>query len=353
MLFIRPSKLTDLDALLAISNNVGDGMTSMPKCAKSWELKLQSSANAFNPDNSGQQDCYFMVLEDSDSGDIAGTTAIYNGIGTTQPFYSYQRSTITNKSITLNTSKQNETLTLVEHFKGATEVGSLFLLPQYRKPGVGQMLARARYLLMADATERFSDKVMAELRGWFNEAGDSPLWQALGSKFFDMPFQNAVTIAATEGSAFITELMPKHPIYVDLLPQAAREVLSKPNDSSAPALRMLEKEGFRHSGLIDLFDGGPSVDIKLSEIKTIKDSRVSQFQSTDQLKGSDQDFYITNTSLNDFCMTMAKGRISDNGTLLLAQQTIDLLKLDQHSSSVRFVTVMHSKKSSSLNSRAA
>lgn len=342
MLFIRPSKKSDIDALLAISQRVGSGMTSMPTCAASWEKKLHSSHTAFNSAQAPEQSCYFMVLEDSETGNIAGTTAIYTGLGLHQPFYSYQRSTITKQSDTLNKTKHSETLTLVEHFKGASEVGSLFLLPEYRKPGVGQMLARSRYLLMADSQQRFSSRVMAELRGWMDEDDKSPLWQALGSKFFDMPFQEAVTIAATQGSDFITELMPKHPIYTELLPKAAREVLSKPNDSSAPALRMLEKEGFTHQGLIDLFDGGPSVEAQLREIQTVKNSQVAPVTSIDNLSNSDQDFYISNASLPNFCLTMAKGRVSENGTLLLNRETIDQLNIEQ--AQVRYVPIMRSKK---------
>lgn len=348
MLFIRPSRISDIDALLAISESVGSGMTSMPSCAKSWEKKLASSAAAFTATKAPDQSCYFMVLEDSETNEIAGTTAIYTGLGLSQPFYSYQRSTITKQSDSLNRTKLSETLTLVEDFKGASEVGSLFLRPEYRKPGIGQMLARSRYLLMADAQHRFSHRIMAELRGYMNEQDESPLWQALGSKFFDMPFQEAVTIAATQGPDFITELMPKHPIYTELLPKAARDVLSKPNNSSAPALRMLEKEGFVHRGLIDLFDGGPSVDAQLNEIKTVKESQLTQVSAAASLTDSDQDFYVSNASLGDFCLTMAKGRLGDDGRLLLSPQTIAQLSLANDNAQVRFVPVMVSKKAASM-----
>lgn len=353
MLFIRPSKMSDIDALLDIANNVGNGMTSMPKCVSSWEKKLTSSEHAFNSEHAPQQACYFMVLEDSETGGIAGTTAIYNGLGLAQPFYSYQRSSVISQRHSLKTSKINETLTLVEHFKGATEVGSLFLLPQYRKPGIGQMLARSRYLLMADAQQRFAHKVMAELRGWVNERNESPLWQALGSHFFNMPFQEAVNIVATQGSGFITELMPKHPIYVDLLPSAARETLSKPNSSSAPALRMLEKEGFKHRGLIDLFDGGPSVDIKLGDIKTIKESRVNSVKHSAKLNDTDQFFYISNSRLADFSLLMAKGRVTDAGEIMLNQATVEQLKLQEPTSQVRFVPVMGANHSLGASPQAA
>ncbi|MEM5527655.1 arginine N-succinyltransferase [Gammaproteobacteria bacterium AS21] len=353
MLFIRPSKMSDLDELLAISSSVGDGMTSMPNCKKSWQKKLQLSEQAFTRKTPAAQSCYFMVLVDSTNQKIAGTTAIYTGLGLSQPFYSYQRSTTIQQSNSLKTTKSSETLTLVEHYKGATEVGSLFLLPQYRLPGVGQMLARSRYLLMADAQERFSDTVMAELRGWLDKSGQSPLWQGLGSHFFDMSFQQAVTVAATKGSDFITELMPKHPIYTDLLPLSAKEVLSIANESSAPALRMLEKEGFKHNGYIDLFDGGPSVDAKLSEIKTIKDSQVSKIEVSNDIQQSDETYYISNSSLQNFCLIMAKGKLSAQGSLLIDAAAYDLLKLDSSSNNGRFVTLMSSKKRANINSQAA
>jgi len=353
MLFIRPSKMSDLDELLAISSSVGDGMTSMPNCKKSWQKKLQLSEQAFTSQTAPAQSCYFMVLIDSTNQKIAGTTAIYTGLGLNQPFYSYQRSTTSQHSNSLQTVKNSETLTLVEHYKGATEVGSLFLLPQYRLPGVGQMLARARYLLMADAQERFSDTVMAELRGWLDQSGQSPLWQGLGSHFFDMSFQQAVTIAATQGSDFITDLMPKHPIYTDLLPQSAKEVLSTPNDSSAPALRMLEKEGFKHNGYIDLFDGGPSVDAKLTQIKTIKDSQVTKVEISNDIQESDETYYISNSSLQNFCMIMAKGRLSAQGNLLIDKSAYDLLTSGCSTNNARFVTLMSSKKTANINSRAA
>jgi len=345
MLFIRPSKLSDLEALLLLSAQVGGGMTSMPTCEASWRRKLQSSEQAFS-DHAAPQSCYFLVLEDSSNGNIVGTTAIYTGLGLTQPFYSYQRRAITRQSDSLKTKHCSESLHLVEHFKGATEVGSLFLLPEYRLPGIGQMLARARYLLMSDAKTRFSKQVMAELRGVVNNDNKSPLWDALGSKFFNMEFQAAVNVVATQGSTFITELLPKQPIYVELLPKSARDTLSKPNVQSAPALRMLEKEGFLHSGFIDLFDGGPSVEAQLEDIKTVKESQLVSVIGTEDSSTVDE-YYISNASLADFRLIKAYGRINNKGQLLLDQKAIAQLKLKGANPKVRIVNVMKSKQQNS------
>ena len=51
-------------------------------------------------------------------------------------------------------------------FTGATEVGSLFLSPDIRGGGFGKLLARARYMFIAQKPEVVSDRVCAEMRGW-------------------------------------------------------------------------------------------------------------------------------------------------------------------------------------------
>ena len=67
--------------------------------------------------------------------------------------------------------------------------------------------------------------------------------------------------------------MPKHPIYVDLLPEAAKEVIGKTHKDGAGAKRYLEAEGFRYDGVIDIFDAGPCLNAPLSDLRTIRDSR--------------------------------------------------------------------------------
>ena len=56
------------------------------------------------------------------------------------------------------------------------------------------------------------------MRGWQAETGRSPFWDHLGSKFFGLGFDSADHLSAVGDKRFIAELMPKYPIYVDLLP---------------------------------------------------------------------------------------------------------------------------------------
>ena len=46
---------------------------------------------------------------------------------------------------------------------------------------------------MAEFRERFPAQVMADLRGYFDEQGRSPFWEAIGKHFFDMDFSSQPT----------------------------------------------------------------------------------------------------------------------------------------------------------------
>ena len=66
--------------------------------------------------------------------------------------------------------------------------------------------------------------------------------------------------------------MPRTPIYVALLNEAARAVMGLPHPSGRAALRMLEEEGFYFERYIDIFDGGPTVTADTDDIRTIRES---------------------------------------------------------------------------------
>ena len=80
-------------------------------------------------------------------------------------------------------------LHLVNDYHGDTELGTLFILRKARGGGRGKLLSFARLLLIAADPKRFGPKAMAEIRGWTDEEGRSPFWDAVGSKFFQMDYR--------------------------------------------------------------------------------------------------------------------------------------------------------------------
>lgn len=272
---IRPIQRNDIDSILALAKAAGNGMTTLPVNRALLESKIDSSIAAFtSTPNAPGEEAYLMVLEAMTTGQVVGTTGIYAGVGLGKSFYSYKILTLTQYSHELNLHVTNRVLTLVNDYAGATEVGSLFLHPDHRHSGNGQLLARCRYLLMANEPHRFSDLVLAEMRGVQNAAGSSPFWEALGKHFFGIPFHEADYLSGVGNNQFIADLMPKYPIYVDLLPAEAQAAIGQPYEATRPAMRLLEKEGFRFNNTIDIFDAGPCLDTHLNDIRTVRESRL-------------------------------------------------------------------------------
>ena len=331
MLIIRPARQSDLGDLMDLSHAVGTGMTSMPANEGAWLEKLTRSEASFKAPAQGPQgEIYFMVLEDTKTQKAVGTTALYAGVGLKYPFYSYKISKLVSASSELETTRKMNVMLLVNDYTGATEIGSLYLSKEYRQPGVGQFLSRCRYLTLGDFPDRFGDMVMAEMRGWQDKDGDSPFWTHLGEKFFGIAFESADKISSVKGTQIISDLMPKYPIYIDLLPAEAQEVIGKPHESSSPALRLLEKEGFNFNGYVDVFDGGPSVEVPTRNIKTLQSSIVAKLGGAEEQEvAEDQSnlYMISNANITAYRICLQPAKIEADGTIKLTQETIDALRL--------------------------
>ncbi|MBC7986631.1 MAG: arginine N-succinyltransferase [Sphingomonadaceae bacterium] len=279
---VRAARSGDLDQIYEMAKLTGGGFTNLPADREALAIKLERSERAYAAvDAEPANDLFFLALEDASSGQIRGTALIFAAIGRRWPFYSYRISTLTQRSEELNRTFSAAMLTLTTDYEGASEVGGLFLHPNERAGGLGLLLARSRYLFIAMHRARFGKRVIAELRGVIDEAGASPFWDGLAGRFFGMDFREADAFNATHGNQFIADLMPKHPIYLDMLPESARAVMGVPHPSGRAALRMLEKEGFEMKGYIDIFDGGPTVEAEIDELKSVAESREGVIAAAD------------------------------------------------------------------------
>ena len=212
------------------------------------------------------------MLEESDTGRVEGVAGVKAGVGVQRPHFSFRVVTLAQHSSAIATRFDHTALVLVNECAGSSEVGSLFLRPERRQGGAGRLLAQSRYMLIGAEPARFADQVIAELRGWFDEDGSCPFWETVGCKFFRLPFDEADRMSASTDGQFILDLAPRHPIYVELLPDRARESVGRVHRDGEAAFAMLQKEGFRPIGLVDIFDAGPTVAAHRDDIRTVRDS---------------------------------------------------------------------------------
>src|SRR5437667_460959 len=104
--------------------------------------------------------------------------------------------------------------------------------------------------------------------------GLCPFWEGLVRHSFAMEYSTADYLTGIGQKAFIAELMPKHPVYVNLLPAGARDAIGAVHIDTAPARVMLEQEGFRYEGYVDIFDAGPTLECFRDNIDAVRRSQV-------------------------------------------------------------------------------
>ncbi|NOW44945.1 arginine N-succinyltransferase [Novosphingobium sp. SG751A] len=277
----RAAQTSDLSALYDLSKETGGGLTNLPPDKGKLETKLADAACAFaRTEDTHEDDRFLFVLEDITTGRILGTCQVFSHVGTTWPFYSFRKDTFAQYNKELGRTVHSELLTLSTELGGCSEVGGLFLHSEARSAGMGMLLARSRYLFIRAHRARFAARVVAELRGLVDEYGNSPFWDAVGGRFFGMSFREADEFNGVQGNQFIADLMPKHPLYIAMLPTEAQEVIGMPHISGRPAMRMLEKEGFAFENHVDIFDAGPTMTARTDDILSIHTARAATVVSS-------------------------------------------------------------------------
>ncbi|WP_417226654.1 arginine N-succinyltransferase [Amphritea sp.] len=297
---IRPIRRSDLDRLYEMANNSGPGFTSLPANRDLLEAKILASEKSFQqPVADPLGDSYLFVLEDCSQQRVIGVCGIESAVGLREPFYHYRIGTVVHASRELGVHNSFKTLYLCNDYTGCTEVCTLYLEPQYRQDNNGALLSRCRFLFIAQFKERFAAKVIAEMRGVSDPQGRSPFWEGLGQHFFSMAFSEADYLTGIGNKVFIAELMPKHSIYIHLLPENARKVIGEVHENTVPARKMLESEGFRYEEYIDIFDAGPTLACKPKDIRVIRKSHYAEVAS-DSYHAGNTPYLISNTSRQAF-----------------------------------------------------
>lgn len=296
---VRPARMTDLEALMALSAASGNGMTTMPQSHDAMADRIaQSEASFAKPLSAPDSETYMLVLEEGSA--VIGLSCLFTGLGATRPFYNYRVARTVRTAPELDIRTETDVLHLVNDFHGYAELGTLFLHPSHRGGGRGRLLSLARLMLIASDPPRFGDRLMAEIRGRM-DGNHSPFWEAVGRNFFNLEFQEADQHSAQD-YRFIADLMPPYPIYTCLLPDAAQAAIGQPHAQAEGALKLLCAQGFRYHNMIDIFDAGPCVEARADDVPLIRQTQSVDRNDLDTL-ASDGPGFVANPSLDRFAVS--------------------------------------------------
>ena len=328
MIVVRGVQDADLDALVALASETGPGLTTLKPDRAALAGRIDRARRTFRRQAALPEQGYLFVMEDTGTHDVIGVCGIEVAVGLDQPFYNYRVGTVVHASKELGVWTKMSLLNISHDLTGYAEVCSLFLSPRSRSHGAGGLLSRSRFMFIAQFRELFPERICAELRGHFDENGQSPFWRAVGSHFYQIDFNEADYLSAHGKKSFLAELMPRYPVYAELLPPDAQAAIALTHRDTLPARRMLEAEGLRYQNHVDIFDAGPVLECHVDDLRTVRDSALLTVRIGTGSPAGEHALrcLISNTSLDDFRVVLSAAP-HDAGTIELSAEQAHALRV--------------------------
>lgn len=260
---VARSDLRGLKRLAAVLNSV-----NLPHDESVLASLIEKSVKSFAGKIPPFEREYLFVLEDPRKKTILGTSMVIAQHGTWEsPHIYFQVTEAEHYSASLDKHFKHQVLSIGYNYEGPTEIGGLVVDPPFRsgpeKPG--KQLSFVRFLYMAMHRKLFRSHVLAELLPPLLDDGRSLLWESFGKKFTDLEYTDADKLSR-KNKEFIKELFPASDIYATLFSERVQKTIGEVGPETRGVQRMLERIGFKYTGHIDPFDGGPHYEGELAEI---------------------------------------------------------------------------------------
>ncbi len=128
MLVMRPAKMADLNEVQRMAADSPIGVTSLPDDSARLGDKIAASETSFAAEVSfNGEERYFFVLEDSETGKLAGCSAIVASAGYSEPFYSFRNETFVHASRELKIHNKIHVLSLCHDLTGNSLLTSFYV----------------------------------------------------------------------------------------------------------------------------------------------------------------------------------------------------------------------------------
>ncbi|QGZ54964.1 arginine/ornithine succinyltransferase subunit alpha [Paraburkholderia acidiphila] len=273
MLFVRPARLSDLDAIAHMARTAQPVLHSLPHDRAALEARIALSEDSFRADvDFPGEEFYLFVLEDSATGQLVGTSSIVAAAGYAEPFYAFRNDALIHASRELHVNRKIHALTMSHELTGKSRLAGFYIEPTLRGDAAAHLMSRARMMYIAMNRRRFTSEVFTLLLGVTDEKGASPFWEAVGRKFFGRDFKDIELASGGRSRTFIAEVMPAYPLYVPLLPEPAQRVLGEPDPSALLAYEIHLEEGYEPDRYVDIFDAGPVLTAQVDRTASVAGS---------------------------------------------------------------------------------
>jgi arginine N-succinyltransferase len=322
---LRPATLDDLDAMEKFSRAATFGIRTLKPDRARLAERIERSLKAFaGSEASNGDEIYHFVLEDMRAGRVVGTSGIVASAASNGRFYCYRNEFLAHSSEELGITNREHTLRLCEDLSDHTLLSSFYIEPEYSETLAPQLLSRGRLLFIRNYPHLFAERIGAENPGLCDDEGNSPVWDALGHRFFKMPFPEAEQRTGGRSKSFIAELMPRMPVYVSLLTKDAQWALGQLHPDAELPFGILVAEGFDVDSYVDIFDGGPIAEARVAMLRSVVAALNVELRG--DAGGAGEACLVANLEREGFRATLTQGEFLDD-TLQVKRPALERLGL--------------------------
>jgi len=187
-----------------------------------------------------------QVLVAEHEGQVGARLRLLHAIGRDTPRHWYHVGRVVHAARELGIFQEQATLLLGNDLTGAAELCEL--------QGQGPALQA----LLADALARLpAGRVIVELPGLRDTAGQSPFWQGLGRHFYGGDPHDALACHGSAWRGHVAALLPRQLVYTAFLPEAAQAAIGTAAPEAAALQQALQAAGFHPSDHVCIDDAGP------------------------------------------------------------------------------------------------
>ncbi|MEO4111201.1 arginine N-succinyltransferase [Acinetobacter pittii] len=346
MMIIRYIEPKDVNDLYLLAQKAGFGLTSLQPNMEKLAARIERACKTVAGELPKADQVYLFVLEDTELNKVVGVCGIEVALGLKEPWYNFHVGTQVHASEPLSVYNALPTLYLSNDHTNCSELCTLFLDPDYRLNKNGKFLSKVRFLFLSAFRQYFEETIVAEMRGYSDANGQSPFWNAVGHKFFNIEFTKADYLSGVGQKAFIAELMPRHPLYVDMLPDDAKAAIGIVHPNTRPAYNLLLEEGLRYKGYVDIFDGGATLQADIENLRAIKESQsvAVKIEQPENIAVGDESYIVANDDYENYRSILVYSKPHQN-ILQLTKEQANQLNVE-NGSLVRVLSV-HVKRASS------
>ncbi|MFC5430007.1 arginine N-succinyltransferase [Paraburkholderia denitrificans] len=334
MWITRPARDADAEKLLAIAAQADPLVHTFPRDRASIEDAIARTNDALSLQVDVPCDEYYLMVLEDPAGDLRGAAAICSAAGSGGAFFVYRNDVIHHVSRDLKISNSVHALTLCSDLTHHSQLQGFFIGEGCDAPWAASLLSRSRLMFAARDRQRFGEDFVVSLAGCMDQDYQSPFWNAIGRKFFDMDLISAERmIRGARNGTLIVEVMPHYPVYVPLLPNDVRALMGQMHSESNLPFEILEKEGFRSDRYIDIFDGGPILVANASQIRTIAEARTYSIDASEVAETAER-YLVANVGAPEAfrCVVSRATPWIGDGYVALPKETLDALCLSSNDS---------------------